>query len=135
MAEQSLQLSVVTPDRELVADLVDQVNIPGSEGDLGILYDHTPIITMMRPGPLSYEKGSEIIELVVSGGYVEVTDNRVTILAETAEFLHEVDHVRAESAKSKAEAILAKHDISEEEFEEAQLKLFRAVARLESSDK
>jgi F-type H+-transporting ATPase subunit epsilon len=65
---------------------------------------------------------------------VEVTDNRVTILAETAEFLHEVDRARAESAKSKAEATLAKHDISEEEFEEAQLKLFRAVARLESSD-
>ncbi len=134
MAEQTLELSLVTPGRELVADRVDQVNIPGSEGDIGILYDHAPIITTMRPGPLSYQKGNETVELIVSGGYAEVTDNRVTILAETAEFAHEVDRERAQAARQTAEKILARADLSEEEFKEAQLKLFRAIARLEHTE-
>ena len=134
MADQLLELSLVTPGRELVADKVDQVNIPASEGDIGILYDHAPIITTLRPGPLSYQKGNETVELVVSGGYAEVTDNRVTILAETAEFAHEVDRQRATVAREKAEKILARADLSEEEFKEAQLKLFRAIARLEHTE-
>jgi F-type H+-transporting ATPase subunit epsilon len=134
MADQLLELSLVTPGRELVADKVDQVNIPASEGDIGILYDHAPIITTLRPGPLSYQKGDETVELVVSGGYAEVTDNRVTILAETAEFAHEVDRQRATVAREKAEKILARADLSEEEFKETQLKLFRAIARLEHTE-
>jgi len=129
-----LHLSLVTPEKQVVSEEVDQVNVPGSEGDLGILYDHAPIITNLRPGPLSYEKGNVTTQLIVSGGYLEVTDNRVIILAETAEFLHEVDRERAEKAKSKAEAILSKADISEEEFREAQGDLFRALARLEPTE-
>ncbi|MBI5426941.1 MAG: F0F1 ATP synthase subunit epsilon [Nitrospinae bacterium] len=134
MMEQSLLLSIVTPERLMVSDKVDQVNVPGSEGDLGVLYDHAPLLTAMRPGLLSYQKGSETIYLVVSGGYLEVTDNRVTVLADTAEFLNEIDRKRAEEAKARAEALLTKPDLSEEEFRKAQKKLFRAVARLESAD-
>jgi F-type H+-transporting ATPase subunit epsilon len=133
MADQ-LTLSIVTPEKLVVNDEVDQVNVPGSEGDLGILFDHAPIITNLRPGPLSYEKGEETTQLVVSGGYLEVTDNRVIILAETAEFLHEVDKDRAVKAKTKAEALLSKTDLSEEEFKEAQDDLFRALARLEHTE-
>lgn len=134
MAKQHLTLSIVTPEKLVVNDEVDQVNVPGSEGDLGILYDHSPIITNLRPGPLSYEKGEETTSLVVSGGYLEVTNNRVIILAETAEFLHEVDQKRAEAAKAKAEQILSQPDLSEEEFVETQKKLFRAIARLEGTE-
>jgi len=134
MAKQYLTLSIVTPEKLVVNDEVDQVNVPGSEGDLGILYDHSPIITNLRPGPLSYEKDNETTSLVVSGGYLEVTNNRVIILAETAEFLHEVDQARAEAAKAKAEAILSQPDLSEEEFKKAQKKLFRAIARLEETE-
>ncbi len=126
-----LHLSLVTPEKQVVNEEVEQVNVPGSEGDLGILYDHAPIITNLRPGPLSYQKGEVTTQLIVSGGYLEVTDNRVIILAETAEFLQEVDRDRAEKAKSKAEAILLKTGISEEEFKDAQDDLFRAIARLE----
>ncbi|GJL79897.1 MAG: ATP synthase epsilon chain [Nitrospinaceae bacterium] len=134
MADQ-LTLSIVTPEKLVVNDMVDQVNVPGSEGDLGILYDHAPIITNLRPGPLSYEKGEETTELIVSGGYLEVTDNRVIILAETAEFLDEVDRTRAETAKAKAEKILSQPDLTDEAFKEAQDDLFRAVARLEHTEK
>ncbi len=129
---QKLILSVVTPEKLLVSEEVDQVNVPGSEGDMAILYDHTPILTNLRSGQLSYEKEGETITLVVSGGYLEVTDNRVTVLAETGEFLHEIDRERAERAHANAEKQLNQTDLSEEEFIKAQKKLFRAVARLEN---
>ncbi len=132
MAKKLLELTVVTPEKLVVADKVEQVNAPGIEGDLGILYDHAPLITLLRPGPMSYEKENEATYLVVSGGYLEVTENRVTLLAETAEFLEEIDRERAEAAKRKAEDMLGRPDLTDEEFQEAQKKLFRAVARLES---
>jgi len=128
---QKLILSIVTPEKQLVAEEVDQVNAPGSEGDLGILYDHAPILTNLRSGQLSYEKDGETIALVVSGGYLEISENRVTVLAETGEFLHEIDRERAERAHAEAEKLLLT-DLSEEEFVEAQKKLFRAIARLEN---
>ena len=128
---QKLILSIVTPEKQLVVEEVDQVNVPGTEGDLGILYDHAPILTNLRSGQLSYENDGETVALVVSGGYLEVTDNRVTVLAETGEFLHEIDRERAERAHADAEKLLLT-DLSEEEFIEAQKKLFRAVARLEN---
>lgn len=131
---QKLILSVVTPEKQLVSEEVDQVNVPGTEGDLGILYDHAPILTLLRSGQLSYEKDGETVVLVVSGGYLEVTDNRVTVLAETGEFLHEIDRERAERAHAEAEKRLGQADISEEEYVETQKKLFRAIARLENSE-
>jgi F-type H+-transporting ATPase subunit epsilon len=131
---QKLILSIVTPEKQLVSEEVDQVNVPGTEGDLGILHDHAPILTLLRSGQLSYEKGGETVILVVSGGYLEVTDNRVTVLAETGEFLHEIDRERAELAQANAENRLGETDISEEEYIETQKKLFRAIARLENSE-
>ena len=134
MAEQLLELTIVTPEKAVVTDKVDQVNLPGVEGDLGILYDHAPILTTLRPGQLSYEMGGEKVVLVVSGGYLEVTNNRVIVLAETAEFMNEIDSKRAKAAHAKAEEWMAKTDLSDEDFERAQRKLFRATARLEGAE-
>ena len=131
---QKLTLCVVTPEKQLVSEEVDQVNAPGSEGDFGVLYDHAPILTNLRAGQLSYENDGESTALVISGGYLEVTDNPVTILAESGEFLHEIDRERAERARSQAEEKLSNPDLSEEEFSETQKKLFRAIARLENSE-
>ena len=131
---QKLRLSLETPEKQLVSEEVDQVNAPGSEGDFGVLYDHAPILTNLRSGQLSYENDGETTALVISGGYLEVTDNRVTILAETGEFLHEIDRERAERARSQAEEKFSNPDLSEEEFSETQKKLFRAIARLENSE-
>ena len=128
-----LQLSIVTPEKLIVADDADQVNIPGSEGDLGILYDHAPILTAMRAGTLSYQKGEKTTTMVVSGGFAEVTENRVTILAEAAEFVGEIDAERALAARKRAEETLSRSDLNQEEFEEAQKELFRAIARLEET--
>ena len=132
--KQKLILSIVTPEKQLVSEEVDQVNVPGTEGDMGILYDHAPILTVLRSGQLSYEKEGKTVVLVVSGGYLEVTDNRVTVMAETGEFLKEIDRERAERAQAEAEKRLGETDISEEEYIETQKKLFRAIARLENSE-
>ena len=138
MVENKLQLSVVTPERLVVNEEVDQVNVPGVEGDLGILYDHAPILTTMRPGQFSYEsvgeKSRETVKMVVSGGYLEVTDNRVIVLAEAVEFLEEIDQERAKVSLAKAEELLLSTDLSDDEFEEVQNKLFRAIARLEPTE-
>ena len=131
---QKMILSIVTPEKKLVSEEVDQVNVPGTEGDMGILYDHAPILTVLRSGQLSYEKEGKTVVLVVSGGYLEVTDNRVTVMAETGEFLKEIDRERAERAQAEAEKRLGETDISEEEYIETQKKLFRAIARLENTE-
>ena len=138
MVENKLQLSIVTPERLVLNEEVDQVNAPGVEGDLGILYDHAPLLTTMRAGRFSYEllgeKGRETINMIVSGGYLEVTDNRVIVLAETVEFLDEIDKERAKNSLVKAEEALANTDLSDDEFAEAQDRLFRAIARLEPTE-
>jgi len=138
MPENKLQLSIVTPERLVLNEDVDQVNVPGVEGDLGILYDHAPILTTMRAGRFSYEllgeKGKETIQMIVSGGYLEVTDNRVIVLAEAVEFLDEIDKERAKASLVKAEEALTNTDLSDDEFAEAQDRLFRAIARLEPTD-
>jgi F-type H+-transporting ATPase subunit epsilon len=89
----------------------------------------------MRAGRFSYEllgeKGRETINMIVSGGYLEVTDNRVIILAETVEFLDEIDKERAKASLAKAEEALSNTGLSDDEFAEAQDRLFRAIARLE----
>ena len=128
-----LFLSLVTPEKEMVVDAdVDQVNIPGFDGDMGILANHAPLFTILRPGRFSYQNGEDEVELVISQGYAEVTDNRVTVLAESAEFLDEVDLARAETARAAAEKLLEKSDLEGNAFKEAQDKLFRALARLET---
>jgi F-type H+-transporting ATPase subunit epsilon len=138
MAENKLKLSIVTPERLVLNEGVDQVNAPGIEGDLGILYDHAPLLTTMRAGRFSYEllreKGRETINMIVSGGYLEVTDNRVIVLAETVEFLDEIDKERAKNSLVKAEEALANIDLSDDKFAEAQDRLFRAIARLEPTE-
>ena len=128
-----LTLSVVTPEKQLVSEEVGQVNVPGTDGDIGILFDHAPILTSLRPGQLSYEKDGKKVVMVVSGGFMEVSDNRVTVLAEAGEFLNEIDRPRAEKAQAHAEELLSQSGLSEEEFIEAQKKLFRAIARLENT--
>ena len=138
MAENKLQLSIVTPERLVLSEDVDQVNVPGVEGDLGILYDHAPILTTMRAGRFSYElvgeKGRETINMIVSGGYLEVTDNRVIVLAEAVEFLDEIDKGRAKASLAKAEKALSNPDLTDDEFTEAQNRLFRAIARIEPTE-
>ena len=89
MAEKNkklIELDIVTPERTMVAAHVEQVNAPGIEGNFGILYDHAALLPVLRPGTLSYQNGQEMVSMVISGGYLEVAENRVIVLAETELF-------------------------------------------------
>jgi len=125
-----LQLEIVSADRSLVREAVDEVQIPGAEGYLGILPGHTPLLTTLHVGQLWYRQGHEKHFLAIAFGFAEVQPDRVTILAQIAERADEIDVTRAEAAKKRAEDRMAKptHDM---DFERARIALLKALIRLQ----
>jgi F-type H+-transporting ATPase subunit epsilon len=101
------RLDIVTAEREVFSDDVDEVVAPGVEGQLGILPHHAPLMTTILPGELLVKKGGEEFYLAISGGFIEVRPDRIIILADAAERVEEIDIARAEEAKRRAEARLA----------------------------
>jgi F-type H+-transporting ATPase subunit epsilon len=98
-----LRLEIVTAERLVYSDEVDMVIAPGIEGQLGILPHHAPLMTMLEPGELRVKKSGEEISIAISGGFLEVLQNKVEILADTAERAEEIDIARVEEAKQRAE--------------------------------
>jgi F-type H+-transporting ATPase subunit epsilon len=133
MAE-SFQLEIVTPDKLVVKDLAEEMQIPGKNGYLGILPGHAPLITELAVGQISYRNGSETHYLCVAWGFAEVLPDKVTILAETAERGEDVDCERAQKAKERAEQRLASND-PQVDVPRAQNALARANTRLEAAAK
>ena len=130
MAEQ-LQLDVVTPARRVLAEPVDMVTVPGLGGELGILPGHTPLVSQLQTGILSYTKEGRTFQLHVSGGFVEVNDDNVSVLAEIAELPEEIDAARARLAREHVEKTLSSWTGTEEEFEHARVKLERSMVRVQ----
>lgn len=128
--DQRFRLRIVTPYREVVMEDVGEAQVPGKEGYLGILPGHAPLISELKVGELSYRRGSESSHLAVSGGFVEVLPDQVTILAETAEKAEEIDVARAQSAKERAEKRLRSPDL-EMDLNRATVALERALIRLQ----
>jgi F-type H+-transporting ATPase subunit epsilon len=134
MAEtETIQLEVVTPERLVVNETAEYIEIPGKTGHLGVLPGHAPLITELAVGEISYRTGNVTKRLAVAWGFAEVLQNKVTILAETAEKAEEIDTARAEAAKKKAEAELQK--AGPEGDKDAQAALQRATTRLEVAGK
>lgn len=132
MAE-TIQLEIVTPERLVVNDAAEYIEIPGKSGYLGVLPGHAPLITELAVGEIAYRNGNKTKRLAVAWGFAEVLQDKVTILAETAEKAEEIDTARAEAAKKKAEAELQK--AGPEGNKEAQAALERAIARLDVAGK
>ena len=130
MPEQ-IQLEVVTPERRVLAEAVDSVNVPGMNGELGILPGHTPLISQLQTGVLSYVQTGATHKLHVSGGFVEVNADRVSVLAEIAERPEEIDAARARITREHAEKTLSSFTGTEEDFEIARARLERSVVRLQ----
>ena len=109
MLPDSIELVVVTPERQLLRQSVVEVTVPGGDGCLGILPGHAPLITELGIGELTYrvKGGTDVGHLAVLSGFAEVLGDRVTVLAETAEKPEEIDVARAEEAKKRAEQRLA----------------------------
>ena len=132
MAE-TIQLEIVTPERLVVNEAAEYIEIPGKTGYLGVLPGHAPLITELAVGEISYRNGNQTKRVAVAWGFAEVLQNKVTILAETAEKAEEIDTARAEAAKRKAEAELQK--AGPEGNAEAQAAFYRATTRLEVAGK
>ena len=125
-----IDLQIVTPDKMLVHEPVDEVEIPGTEGYFGVLPGHTPLLASLAVGELWYRKGQEKTFLSIAFGFAEVLPERVTILAQLAERAEEIDVARAEEARKRAEARLAQPK-AEIDYERARVALTKAVARLQ----
>jgi F-type H+-transporting ATPase subunit epsilon len=129
----TLHVEVVTAERELYNGEANLVSAPGSEGRLGILPRHAALLTTLAPGDLRIELNGAEEPLFVSGGFLEVSDNNVTVLADTAEHVEEIDQARAEEARRRAQERLAQTQ-SNVERAELQGALERAMARLRVAD-
>ena len=126
-----LQLEVVTPERRLLSEAVDYVTVPGLGGELGILPGHTPLISQLQTGVLSYTQGAVVRRLLVSGGFVEVNADRVSVLADLAEFPEEIDAARARLEREQAERSLGSFSGAPEDFVAARTQLERSLVRLQ----
>jgi F-type H+-transporting ATPase subunit epsilon len=126
----SLTLEVVTPDRAIVKERVDEVVLPGSEGSFGVLPGHAPLLATLQVGELWYRKGQETHHLAVAFGFVEVLPDRVTVLAQIAEKAEDIDPARAEAAKLRAEQRLASPH-ADTDFEQARVALMKSLVRLQ----
>jgi F-type H+-transporting ATPase subunit epsilon len=124
-----LALEIVTPDRAIVHEQVDEVQIPGSEGYFGVLPGHTPLLALLQVGQLWYRKGTEKTYLSIGTGVVEVMPDRVIILARTAEKPEEIDLERAKSALQRAEQRLASR-ARDLDLERAHLAVLKAMTRI-----
>ena len=118
MAE-TIRLRVVTPARLVLDEAVDEVTAPGELGEFGVLPNHIAFLSTLVPGELTYKQDGSKSTLVVSGGYAEVLDNVMTVLAPAAEFAWEIDLARAERAKQRAEQQLATLDREGKDWEVA----------------
>jgi F-type H+-transporting ATPase subunit epsilon len=106
----TFQFEIVTPDRQVVEDVAEEMEIPGRDGYLGILPGHAPLITELGVGEITYRNGGVTHRYAVAWGFAEVLPGKVTILAETAERPSEIDVARAQKAKAQAESILKTAD-------------------------
>ena len=127
-----LQLDIVTPEKRVLSEQVDSVVLPGSEGELGILPSHVPLVTALKPGELVYSLGGKTEHFAVGTGFVEVTGERVSVLTDMAASEHDIDEKAVEEALARAQERLAglSHDESAEEVARVMANIQKSMAQL-----
>lgn len=130
----SLTLRVVTPDRAIIDEQVDEVELPGAEGYFGVLPGHAPLLAELQVGEMWYRKGSERFFVAVAFGSAEVLPDRVTVLARVAERADDIDVSRAESAVKRAQEQLTR-GVQDMDFERARISLLKSLARLQVAER
>ncbi len=134
MAEK-IRLKLVTPSRLLLDEEVDEVTAPGALGEFGVLPKHISFLTLLEVGEMSYKQGGERHHLALSGGYAEVLDEVMTVLAGAAEYSDEIDIERARAARERAEKRMTELSQEDKEFAAAETALRRALVRLQVAGK
>ncbi len=121
---------IITPEREVFRAEIDEAMIPTKNGQIGILPNHIPLVSLVVPGEILIKKNGEEIFLAVSGGVVEIDGKNVTLLADTAEYIDEIDEARAEEARQRAKERMKEKSLNEEEFAYLSGKIEKELARL-----
>jgi F-type H+-transporting ATPase subunit epsilon len=134
MIPRSLELDIVTPDKAIVHEQVDEVQLPGWDGALGILPGHTPLLAMLRPGELWYRKGQERIFFVLDFGMAEVLPHKVTVLVRLADKPEEIDVAQQEAERKAAESEL-QSAVSVEDAERARIAMLTAMMKLRAAER
>ncbi len=130
-----LTVDIVTAERLVYSEEgVDRLIVPGVEGELGVLTLHAPLLTMIQPGVMRIVKEGDEVEMAITGGFIEVRDNRVTILADAAERAEEIDETRAEEARRRAQRLLEERE-AEVDLAKAEASLRRALVRLKAAER
>ncbi len=131
-----IHLEVVTPTGPVISDDVDIVTAPGVGGEFGVLANHAPFLSTIKTGTLSYKKEKDVKYLMVSGGFSEVSNNKITFLVESAEFGHEIDVDRALLARERAEKRISQAQSQSEKINRtrAEAALQRAIARIRTAE-
>ncbi len=130
-----LTLEMVTPYKKVLSEEVDEITAPGFVGELGLLPGHTPLLTTLRVGELSYKRGNEQFHIAVNWGYLEVADDTVTVLVDTAEKADEIDLARAQAALGRAEDALKTLSEEDKQFKIMEAALARALIRIQVAGK
>jgi F-type H+-transporting ATPase subunit epsilon len=130
----TLKLEIITAERSVYSEEVDIIVAPGIEGQLGILPNHAPLMTILQPGELVIRKDGKEIPIAIGGGFLEVFQNRVTILADAAEHAEEIDVTRAEEAKQRAQEQL-EHRPSGIDLAATEAALRRSLTRLKVAER
>jgi F-type H+-transporting ATPase subunit epsilon len=126
-----LNLEIVTPERRVFNETVEAVTVPTTSGEIGILTNHAPLISTLKPGILTYSNHGATERLVVSGGFVEVSANKVSIMADIAERADEVNAEAARADRQASEKVLSAWSGTEDEFEAEKERFEKAQARLQ----
>ena len=134
MAEQ-LKLELITPQKKVVSEEVDEIIATGTLGEFGVLPGHTPFLTSLKIGELSYKKEGTAKSLAVSGGYFEVVNDQVTVLVEAAEYADEIDMERAKKAMAKSEERLKALAPDDTDYKSMEAALQRAMIRMQVAAK
>lgn len=130
-----LNVDIVTAEKLVYSEEgVDELIVPGIEGELGVLPLHAPLLTMIQPGVLRIVKGGEEVQMAITGGFIEVRQNRITILADAAERGEEIDVTRAEEARRRAQERLATKEVTADMLR-AEAALKRALVRLKAAER
>lgn len=132
MAENKLSLQIITPTRAVLNTQVDSVILRTLEGDMGVYYDHEPVVTLLNYGILRYKVDGKVYKATTMSGFAEVTEDRVVVMTDAAELESEIDFERAEKAKQRAEGRLSGNDY---DVARAEIALRKSLVRLNLQQK
>lgn len=130
-----IQFKITTPEKIVYEGEIDQITLPTLEGEITILPNHVSLVSVLKAGELSFKESGKLIALAISGGFLEFKNNNLIVLADTAERVEEIDLVRAEEARQRAEALKTEKRLDEQEYATLAAKIEKELARIKVARK